>query len=683
MFFDLVRRNSRRSRKENGLFFASLLISIVAFYIILSLSHQDVMLFLKEMESDAVNRLLGMIPIFYGMTLFILFFLVYFASKYQLQRRRHEFGVYLMMGMRRSKLFLMLLAEDLWSSFLSLVIGLPLALLLSELISLVTARLVGIGILGHQVTFSLEALLGTVAGFLMVKLVAYLILSSRISRSEIGRLLSPAAEGTKKEFPKKVYLSALVVGMILLAAAYGLAISGQAWTSFLVMGATLILGTAGMFLLFFGLRIVLGALVHLGRKNSRLHIFTFRQLQENVIHQSNSLAISSLLILGALCFFGFGVATSWSYGGSEEHTIDYTFVSREESSDIEKRLEELGIRDFFSEIFEMKIGFMRDGDELAEFQMGQVTALLEQQPDSDEKEILLNNLGYVDSPHVIALSGYNRLLELAGEERISLEERQAAVYMDTDFTGAERKMVMDRVLEQEPEVLMDKDSYHLTGKLQTTNLVVDRSITLSFALIISDEDFERLTGGNYSQYWDAVLAPEFLKDQSMMNAMSQVNAQLNQTDLIYESYLQNMGRQLFYVVASSYITIYLAVIFLVIANTVIGVQFLMQQQKTGRRYQTLVRLGSTYESLCDSAKKQIRWYFFLPISVAAVSSLFGVKALFAGMLPSSMKSESSGLFLIALAMICFLCVIEYFYLSAVTKVSRRHILSLMEPVWEE
>ena len=49
MFSDLILRNSRRSRKENGLFFGSLIISIVAFYIILSLSHQDVMLFLREM----------------------------------------------------------------------------------------------------------------------------------------------------------------------------------------------------------------------------------------------------------------------------------------------------------------------------------------------------------------------------------------------------------------------------------------------------------------------------------------------------------------------------------------------------------------------------------------------------------------------------------------------------------
>lgn len=41
-----------------------LLIAIIAFYIILSLSRQDIMLFLREMESDAVNRLLSLIPVF-------------------------------------------------------------------------------------------------------------------------------------------------------------------------------------------------------------------------------------------------------------------------------------------------------------------------------------------------------------------------------------------------------------------------------------------------------------------------------------------------------------------------------------------------------------------------------------------------------------------------------------------
>ena len=153
MFFNLMIRNSKRNRKENGLFFSSLIVSIVAFYIILSLSHQDVIVFLAQMESDAVNKLMGMIPVFYGFALFILFFLIYYASKFQLERCKHEFGVYLMLGMRRRRLFAMLLAEDFRNSVISLIIGLPSALLLSELISLITARLVGIGIISHKLSF--------------------------------------------------------------------------------------------------------------------------------------------------------------------------------------------------------------------------------------------------------------------------------------------------------------------------------------------------------------------------------------------------------------------------------------------------------------------------------------------------------------------------------------------------
>lgn len=170
MFSELVARNSRRSRRENGLFFTSLLISIVAFYIILSLSHQDVMMFLQRMESSAVDRLLSLVPVLYGLTLFILFFLVYYANRFQLARRRHEFGVYLMLGMQRRKLFGMLLAEDLRSSLIALAIGLPAALLISEVISLVTARLVGLGIVGHRFTLSLSAIGWTAVGFLAIKL---------------------------------------------------------------------------------------------------------------------------------------------------------------------------------------------------------------------------------------------------------------------------------------------------------------------------------------------------------------------------------------------------------------------------------------------------------------------------------------------------------------------------------
>ncbi len=362
MFFNLMIRNSKRNRKENGLFFSSLIVSIVAFYIILSLSHQDVIVFLAQMESDAVNKLMGMIPVFYGFALFILFFLIYYASKFQLERRKHEFGVYLMLGMRRRRLFAMLLAEDFRNSVISLIIGLPSALLLSELISLITARLVGIGIISHKLSFSLSAVLWTSIGFLFIKFTAFLILSGKISRQEIGSLLVEKPDGTKKEMPAFIYAASILIGISCLAIAYVGAIQGEAWSGIWQMARTIALGIFGTFSLFWGIRFLIGVVVKSGKQDRPLHVFNFRQIQENVIHRSGTLAICSMLILAALCCFGAGVAISRFYGESEQHALDYTFEDHENENDsaaIRQILEDHQLVSRFSHLFDMKTGYIR------------------------------------------------------------------------------------------------------------------------------------------------------------------------------------------------------------------------------------------------------------------------------------------------------------------------------------
>ncbi|MPL64155.1 hypothetical protein SDC9_09806 [bioreactor metagenome] len=685
MFFNLVRRNSKRNRRENGLFFFSLLAAIVAFYIILSLPNQDIMGFLREMESGAVDRLLSLIPAFYAVTLFILFFLIYFASRYQLERRSHELGMYLMMGMRRTKLFTMLLAEDLWSSLVSIVVGIPVAILLSEVISLVTARAVGMGILGHQSAVSLSAIFWTIAGFVLIKLAAFLLLSGKFASKEIGALLSPTPEGAKRQRPAVLYRIALALGVLLLAAAYLLAISGEAWYSLAVMGITLAFGIAGTLLLFYGLRTVLGMLAQRQSGKSGLGVFTFRQLQENVIGQPLSLAVSSLLILAALCCFGYGASMTLYYGSNDTHTLDYTFQNSENPSELPEKLKSAGLEEYFASVFDMRIGQMRSesNDPAEAIHMDEMLELIEQQADSSARSDLLNAYSNIDNPYVISLSGYNQLLAAAGEPPITLNNNQAALYGYDSFTNREKAELINHVLSQEPEIVANGERLQLTGTIQTRNPVTDRAITLYFALIVPDETFDRLAEERYTHYWDATLSPGFVQENGRMQAIQQINHKLDATDIHYESYLQSMGRQLFYQVASSYLTLYLAVIFLIIANTVIGMQFLTQQRKTGRRYRTLVRLGSHYEAICLSANRQIRWFFALPIVVAAVGSVFGVRALFSGFLPPDLAENIPGLYRIAFVILFLLCVVEYGYMLVVTRASSKYILTRMEAGREE
>ena len=343
-----------------------------------------------------------------------------------------------------------------------------------------------------------------------------------------------------------------------------------------------------------------------------------------------------------------------------------------------------GLDSAFSDLFEMRIGRVRtstDYQNTVKFPALQRT--IDALPVSDERQQLQYLLEAVGYPHLIALSGYNRLLAAAGLPELTLADDEAAVYCDSEVSSAENTALLDHLITDGAAVTIDGAPFTLTGQVQSVSVVTDRSITMLFALIVPDTAFDHYTQGDYDVYLDAVLASSMTEGKSLMNAIADMNALLNPLGLKYESYLQNLGRELFYIVAASYLTIYLAIIFLVVANTVIGVQFLMGQQKAARRYRTLVRLGAEHDTLCRAAKAQINWYFGLPVGVAAVSSLFGVRALFSGILSASAQSGMTEMMIAAGAMILLLCVVEWIYMAAVKRSSSKYLLTLMAPEREE
>lgn len=73
MFFNLTWRNAKRSRSENLIYFLTMITAVAMFYIVLSLGQQDVIRFLSEIESDAVERLLtNLLPTVYLCALLLL-----------------------------------------------------------------------------------------------------------------------------------------------------------------------------------------------------------------------------------------------------------------------------------------------------------------------------------------------------------------------------------------------------------------------------------------------------------------------------------------------------------------------------------------------------------------------------------------------------------------------------------
>lgn len=670
MFYDLVKRNSKRNRKENGLFFISLIVSIVAFYIILSLEKQDVIIFLKTMESQALDKLFLLIPVLYGLSLFILFFLVYFAGKYQLERRNRELGMYLMLGMKRRKLLLMLFMEELRNSILSLAIGIPIAIFISEIISLATAKIVGLGIIGHSFSFSMTAILGTIAGYFIIRFIALIILSGKFSKKEVIELLSDSQTEKKRKINKVAVAIKFLLGIIFLAVAFTIAIAGLSWKSIKLFAITVILGLSGMFLLFQGIGVLFEIILRKKQSKGELKMFTFRQLQESVFLKPNTMAISSLLILMTISCFAYGIPVGYLNNSKEAHVMDYTFKGSKE--EVQSIIKDLNLEQYIDGIYDMNLGMCyKKGIDIKE-----LVAVIEKQPNSEDKDIALNNIQHMDRPYLISVNSYNKLLEIQGKDTIELKDNEVALYNDPQFRTGD---TIKRTLKERPTLYINGEDYRLVDKYYSDSIVTDSLITIMNGLIVPEEMFDKYTDkNNVSTYWNVTLKKEFVDEKGLMQAISMVNEKLNTAEIRYESYLQNIGRELFYTVSASYTTIYLAVIFLIIANTVMGVQFLMHQQKTRKRYVSLTYLGANYEMLCKSSRNQITWYFSLPIIVSTISSIFAVRSLFTGIMTTSMKDHVGKLMVISIPVIAVICVIELFYMHLVKKSSDKNILKLMD-----
>lgn len=686
MFFDFIKRNSRKVRKENGVYFASLVIAIVAFYVILSLGEQDVIIYLKTVESNAVERLLLMIPILYAVSLFFVFFLVYFANRYQLQQRSHEFGMYLMMGMKQSKLFIMIMGETLWNGLVALYVGVPISLFLTELINLATSRIIGMGIIGHEFRISWAGLGLTVVGFIVVQLFAVFILSFRMSRKQPIDLLNDQKEKSQRVLSpvwSTVSLltgATLLLGTIFLGVAYGMAVLYLRNLDYRLFALILFIGICGTFILFRGLGSLIGTSVK--RKSSSstgLFVFTARQLQENVLHQWSSLAISSLLFLMAIVCFAFGTSTALNNSTTSSRTVDFTFKGTEE--EIAAALASDKLSPYINNFYEMKIGYFWPAEsELSAnqaahtFSWSGLEETISKEKSSEEKESLLRNLSNQNKPYFIALSSYNAMLTSINKAPIILEDNEVAMYSDGEYSHYYD--ILRKALYNNPKISIGEKQYELMETLYTSDIVADRAITLSYALIVPDAIYDSFNGSSQDPWlWNMTLNAEFIKEKGLMQAMYEVEQLMNTFGLDFESYLSSMGRQLFYTVAGSYTTFYLGIMFLIIANTVLGINFLMQQRSTRHRYNTVAMLGASVESLCSSARKQIWLYFGLVISVALVSSIFGIWSLLTAFPSTTLSIENS--MVVSIILIAFI-VFELCYIIMIQRKSDEEIKKLKE-----
>ena len=124
MLFKLSLKNFKKSIRDYSIYFFTLILGIAVFYIFNAIETQTVMM---EVTRTKANIIEMMNTILEGVSLlisFILGYLIVYASGFMLKRRKEEFGIYLILGMKKRQVAGMLCLETVFMGMISLAAGL-------------------------------------------------------------------------------------------------------------------------------------------------------------------------------------------------------------------------------------------------------------------------------------------------------------------------------------------------------------------------------------------------------------------------------------------------------------------------------------------------------------------------------------------------------------------------------
>ena len=301
--------NVRKSLQDFSVFFITLVFGVCAFYAYASINDQTAVINLTELQSEAVNAVMRMLSSVSVFVAVILGFLVVYANRFLVRRRKREFGIYLTLGMGRAQVAAIMVMETLAVGVAALVVGLVLGVLLSQVMMYVTANLFEATIPGFAFVFSPGAALSTLACFAAIFALSLLLNVREVSRYRLIDLINADKVSEKvkaRSLPVSVVL--FLVSLVLMGVAYRTLLENGVMSD--KFGQATALVSVGTALFFFS---VSGFLLRFlqGRPGvylRGLNAFTLRQLNSRVNTAWVSITLVCAMLFVAIC----GVCTGFS-----------------------------------------------------------------------------------------------------------------------------------------------------------------------------------------------------------------------------------------------------------------------------------------------------------------------------------------------------------------------------------
>lgn len=647
--------NVRKSLADFGVYFLTVVLGVAVFYAFNSLSQQRSVLAMSEVQ-DGIFELLG--TVIGGVSVFIAFvlvFLVVYANRFLVRRRKREFGIYLMLGMSAGDVVGIVAAESLIVGVVSLAVGLALGVALSQGLLHLTSALFSADIAtagGFAFVFSTDALLYTLAVFAAIFLAAAVVNSCEVSKARLIDLMN-AANRTQdmklKSLPAS--LAIFAVSILLIAISYKLLLDNGLLNLSPQFGLATLLVCIGTVLFFWSLSGFLLRMVQMAKPLyfRGLNMFALRQLNAKVNTTFATLSVVCLTLFLALTSVcgGIGIrnavegnlAQSTLYSAtvrSTFHSMTSDGYAAEDAGSFARYAESLGydmgegLKESALAVGAGDISLIVDGGAQVDLLLDDAREPLtfgavEQAAGVKLSDVSSNgslNSGYAETPvPVMRVSQVNEVLSLAGEEPVSLGAGECAVLADSDIT----KGFWGEVAGRAPTVEVAGGSLRLTRIIaqciETTSfptntgalVVPDDAVPVDALLVSSIYDVQCATDEEERAFVDACEAIEASNDpQTWPITMTQ-----GRMDVIEQS------SSLSAIV--SYLAIYLGFVLTVACAAVLAIQQLSEASDNASRYGLLRKLGAPSGMIDRALLAQVAVYFVFPLLLAVAHSICAMR----------------------------------------------------------
>lgn len=612
MYSKLAFRNLKRSFKDYAIYFLTLVFGVCIFYVFNSIQSQSIMLELSEVQArafEAVDGIMGYASIFVS---FVLAFLIIYANNYLIKRRKKEFGIYMTLGMDKSNLSIIIFFETLLVGLISLGVGLALGVILSQGLSVLTAKMFQVNLLKFKFVFSYTAMIKTLMSFGIIYILVLLFNSISIRKIQLIDLINSSKKNENIKV-RNVWVSVFVfiISCAMIGYAYYSVLDkGAAAIGINVNGINILLGTVGTFLFFFSLSGFLLKLVQSNRKFylKDLNMFVMRQINSKINTVFVSMSFICLSLFVGICMLAGGLGINSAMNADLKDLTQYDLsVWSFDGTDIEKYLNENGLNlDDYSNEYVNYINYkssLKYSDLLSAKDMNKSKDLY---PIATDAEV-----------QIINLTKFNEIMKMAKKSPISLNEGEYALFSDVDSLINP----LNNALKDNKEININGNILKPGSKKTIEVVAYDNMMKSNICtIIVNDNIISELTP--VTSYLNLNYNSE--GDSSIIDKIREVTENS-------ETYFANMTKEELIDTSSSmgaiisYLGIYIGGIFLITSAAVLALQQLSESTDNIARYTLLKKIGVDDKIINRSLLTQIAIYFLMPLSLALIHSIAGLE----------------------------------------------------------